>query len=168
MNTPTAPLLKDIHLPGDIHWWPPAPGWWGLLVLSILVCILSFLLIRFIRKYWRKRQPYRQAKRILLEIQATYVADQNKQHLLQQLSILLRQAAMSYFGRQKIAGLTNQHWLQFLDAHLPGQHFTQGDGRVFAQLPYTAAIPTLDAAQTISLVQRWLDAAYKKNTLAIY
>ncbi|HVS24646.1 MAG TPA: DUF4381 family protein, partial [Gammaproteobacteria bacterium] len=20
--------LRDIHLPGLISWWPPAPGWW--------------------------------------------------------------------------------------------------------------------------------------------
>ena len=158
MQTPAAPLLKDIHLPDAISWWPLAPGWWVLMLCILALLCLLFVLIRAVRRYRHKRQPYRQASQVLLKIRATFVLDQDKMHLLQQLSALLRQVAISYFGRTQVAGLTGQHWLQFLDTHLPGQHFTQGDGRVFAVLPYEVSAQTLDAEKTLALVQHWLRA----------
>ena len=163
MNTPTAPILKDIHLPNGIEWWPPAPGWWALGFFLVVLVVLGFFAIRFVRKQWRKRQPYREANRVLLQIENTYASNQDKTHLLQQLSTLLRQTAMSYFGRPKVAGLTGQPWLVFLDTHLPGQHFTAGDGRALAQLPYAASAQTLDAPSTIALVKRWIHAAHNRR-----
>ncbi|MCK5915700.1 MAG: DUF4381 domain-containing protein, partial [Deltaproteobacteria bacterium] len=48
---PQNPLanLKDIHLPPDPGWWPPAYGWW--LIAILLLTITYFGLNR-----WRQRQ----------------------------------------------------------------------------------------------------------------
>ena len=35
--------LADIHLPTEISYWPPAPGWW---ILSILVVIGVIYLLK--------------------------------------------------------------------------------------------------------------------------
>ncbi|MEP6880575.1 MAG: DUF4381 domain-containing protein, partial [Dokdonella sp.] len=38
MNQP-GPELRDIHLPADPSWWPPAPGWWILAAILLGVTI---------------------------------------------------------------------------------------------------------------------------------
>ena len=43
--------LKDIHLPGAVSAWPPAPGWW------ILTFLLLALVTWIIWKLWQKHQP---------------------------------------------------------------------------------------------------------------
>lgn len=45
--------LADIHLPADVSFWPPAPGWWVL--AALLMCGLCLLgLVQFRR--WQQRQ----------------------------------------------------------------------------------------------------------------
>ena len=38
--------LRDIHLPGDISWWPPAIGWWIVAALIILLGLGLYMLKR--------------------------------------------------------------------------------------------------------------------------
>ena len=44
--------LKDIHLPGAVLWWPPAPGWWVLAGLVLVLMVIAW--IRY-RRGWRHR-----------------------------------------------------------------------------------------------------------------
>ncbi len=39
--------LRDIHLPGDIPWWPPAPGSW--LLGAALLGLIFIVLLRYRR-----------------------------------------------------------------------------------------------------------------------
>ena len=42
------PALRDIHLPGDPSWWPPAPGWW---MLALLLVAAHLVLVRRRERY---------------------------------------------------------------------------------------------------------------------
>lgn len=131
--------LRDIHLPEPIIWWPPAPGWW-LLLASFFILILSiFLLRRWLLK--RHKEPKRIARRELKRLQKEYKQHQNPQILVQKISTLLRRICLSYYPRAKVAGLTGEAWLQFLDKQvenqpLVNQPFTQGKGRCLIDAPY--------------------------------
>ncbi|MEM7564901.1 MAG: DUF4381 domain-containing protein, partial [Pseudomonadota bacterium] len=46
--------LRDIHLPSESLWWPPAPGWW---VLAFLILVVAVMLPRIMR--WWRRKPLR-------------------------------------------------------------------------------------------------------------
>jgi hypothetical protein len=48
MIEPDGPQLRDIHLPAEPAWWPPAPGWWALAVIALLIMGVA---IAFARQY---------------------------------------------------------------------------------------------------------------------
>ena len=57
MNPDLLSQLRDIHTAAPVPWWPPAPGWWilGLLLLVLLVWLGRRILARY-RVYQRRRQ----------------------------------------------------------------------------------------------------------------
>ena len=58
--------LADIHLPVEISYWPPAPGWWILAVMLLVGGI--FLSLRFIQ-FRNLQQVCRHA---LIELESCY------------------------------------------------------------------------------------------------
>jgi len=50
--------LRDIHIPDSVSWWPPAPGWWGLVVIIFVAMVLVWL--------WRRRRRQRSCQRAAL------------------------------------------------------------------------------------------------------
>ena len=101
---PAAPSLplRDIHLPDAVAWWPPAPGWW---IIAGLLVLLAVLLSWSYRRY-QGRRLQREAARALDEIHALYDSNHDDQVLIQSLSIWLRRVCISYFPAAEVAGLT--------------------------------------------------------------
>ena len=53
--------LKDIHLPGDVHNYPIAPGWWFVALAVLALLIFSTIKLRqFIVKRRVKKQALKQ------------------------------------------------------------------------------------------------------------
>ncbi|HEC17036.1 MAG TPA: DUF4381 domain-containing protein [Sedimenticola sp.] len=157
--TPQAqPLpLRDIHLPEPVSWWPPAPGWWGLLALILLLAGLLFLG----RRLYRRGRLRRAARKALARLQAQYREHKDNRRLAADLSILLRRIALSQFPREDVAGLTGADWLGFLDQGLAKTHrqggFSNGPGRVLAQAPYRPGT-AVDAGALLELCAAWIEA----------
>ena len=111
MNDPLNPLsqLKDIQLPDPVGWWPLAFSWWVLIfsVIVIFFSIIWFLLDRHKRTAYR-----REAEHKLQAINDNPQLDTQQQ--IVQINGLLKQVAITVYGRQKIAGLNEQAWLAFL------------------------------------------------------
>ena len=62
MQAAEAPIdlpLRDIHLPDPVSWWPPAPGWWLLFGLSL---VLGGLLVWHRLRRRRREAAARQAE----------------------------------------------------------------------------------------------------------
>lgn len=141
--------LRDIHLPEPSGWWPPAPGWW-LLLLSVFV--IAVLVRWSVRKY-RQRAILRSALSELKEIQNSYKIEPNSQRLLGELSELVRRVMISHFHREDVSSLVAEAWLERLDMALESHEFTQGVGEVLARGPYQQRV-AFDEAKLIRLVKR--------------
>lgn len=100
--------LKDIHLPGAVHNYPIAPGWW-LVALSLLV-LLIFVGLR-IRRYIVKHKAKKQALKQLANANDT-VAVVNT----------LKWALLAYFPRSQVAHLSGDNLKTFLTMTLPTKH----------------------------------------------
>ncbi len=159
MNPTTQPALqlRDIHLPAEPGFWPPAPGWW------ILAALLLVLLVWVAWVATRRYRLHRQRQRILAMLgeleQET--GDKATPEKIAQISILLRRLALMRYSRQRVAPLTGKDWLNFLDESGGQGRFSQGPGQVLATGPYQPALPAdLDVQALGTLVRHWV----KKNT----
>lgn len=130
MNQDLLKQMKDIHLPTDPSWWPPAPGWW-LLLGSIIVLSCTGLIFRYwVRQRrqagsrgqvdtqsWTQRQ--KQALQALDNLSQTLSRQPEKsREILCQLAKLMKRLALYHPASDiGVAGLTGQAWLQWLDNH---------------------------------------------------
>lgn len=97
--------LAPPHAPPPVGWWPLAPGWWGLL-LMLAVVVLGICL-------WYRR-PAQRLRRIglreLAQVECTTVGDAALACALER---LVRRYAVARYGREAVAGLSGDRWLNF-------------------------------------------------------
>ncbi len=149
---PQALQLRDIHLPAARGFWPPAPGWWG--VAALLVLLIAGAAFMAWRRY-RARAGERSAMRALVDAEAGFRAERTPERLAP-IAVLLRQIALAKFPRRRVASLTGPAWLRFLDESGGRGRFTEGPGQVLAGVPYQRSLPVdLDADALMALVHEW-------------
>jgi uncharacterized membrane protein YccC len=151
--------LRDIHLPEPVSWWPPAPGWWLLLVLIIAAGLWLF---RIYRSRQRKRTFVKTIEQQLQAIHAAFQQHQDSQQLAQDLSVLIRRAALSVAPRDQVAGQIGEQWLQQLDELAEKQLFNTETGRQLVTAPYQPAART-DAEGLLNICREWLQLISKKR-----
>jgi len=123
--------LRDIQLPSDPSWWPPAPGWW---LVALSVVGLSYIIFSKIAKWRRLTAPSRKFVSAIRKL-PTHDPARSQQNL-NAISRLTRQYAITRFGRNRVAGLTGSKWLVFLDQSSKSKSFSHGPGTVLASGPY--------------------------------
>jgi hypothetical protein len=152
--TATATLdLRDIHAAAPPALWPPAPGWWVLAV--VLVVLLAMTALWLLRRY----RAYRLKRKIMDELDTltTSKAEENTEDFLIQLSVLLRRIALRRHSRERVASLTGNDWLRFLDATGGGGEFEHGVGQILEIGPYRPPGPEpLPADELLALARRWV------------
>ena len=118
--------LRDIHLPADPSWWPPAPGWW-LLALLVLAAIF-FMALRGIRAY-RKRRPLRRAVQLYEGIyQDCRTGKLSPEAYANASNALLTRLLIHGMGVDAARRASDAAWLNMLDAYLGETGFSQGPG----------------------------------------
>ena len=155
MNSPVPQLpLRDIHLPGPISWWPPAPGWW---ILVVLLMVGTILVVAYTH-YRRKRNRIRRVSLKEIDaIQEVFQSHRDNTRLVRELSVLLRRVCISRYPRVDVASLTGVEWASFLDRNIDGKPFSEGDGIVLITEPYRKN-PDIDANALLSCCRSWIAA----------
>lgn len=144
--------LKDIHLPDAISWWPPAIGWWVLALISL--ALVAFLLWWSIRHLQQGR--YRKAAIKELDKQHTIYQENGDATLyIAQLNQLLRRVAVQCYGRDTVAQLTGDKWLDFLQQTCPISQFDRVVAEDLLRSAYVAE-PAVAIETSTHVVQVWI------------
>lgn len=104
MSEASDPLseLRDIHLPMDPSFWPPAPGWW---LSGVLLVVLLGLLAVWLRRLSVHRRPAREAGRMLVEIESELARGGDPSLAARRTSELLHRYLLARYPREQVAGL---------------------------------------------------------------
>ncbi|ERM58184.1 MULTISPECIES: DUF4381 domain-containing protein [Vibrio] len=149
MNQPLD--LSPVIAPDAPTWWPLAWGWWALIITAIALIALVFFIVK-------RRQNNQHAKN---EALARFRHGQSSDSLSPRTAQdIVRQAALSYFPREKIAGLAGDDWLKFLDAQLEKPLFVAKQSQWQQALYQDAALMNdeqkMDQQQLVNDCETWL------------
>jgi len=109
--------LADIHLPAEISYWPPAPGWW------ILALIVLALVVLAIRRYIRHRNLHQICQHALAELSHCYNSyakrasadgDDQKLRYVNEFNSVIRRVALYHFPKSNVASLGGHAWVDFI------------------------------------------------------
>lgn len=98
--------LKDVHLPAEVSWWPLAIGWW--ILIALFIVILIFIAVQ---KHL-KAKKFRLSRLAVSELKI--IENSNEKDWLIQLEVLLKRASLAHFPKAKVASLTQDSWISFL------------------------------------------------------
>lgn len=113
--------LRDIHLPDPIGWWPLAQGWYGLM---LLILILVSALVYYLYKRHLNGLAKNKALDLLKTYTRQYEKDRNAQLMSARISELLRRVALVYYPRAQVASIHGEAWVDFLNQTNKGIDFT--------------------------------------------
>lgn len=134
--------LRDIRLPEAVGWWPPAPGWWALLVLALLA-VGGGLVWNFRRRRRARSLALRELERLDAGADPLVFATG--------LSVLLRRVALT---RDPAAGtLQGADWSGFLSA----RGMEAALAAHLASAPYAANLTAVPAPEALRrAARRWI------------
>lgn len=143
--------LADIHGAAEPPWWPPAPGWWllGLLVLLVLGWFGKRLLARF-RAHQRRKQMLAWVDRLNANINP----HGDPQAYLSTLNRIFKLVALRAFPGQQCAGLAGRDWSDFVIEKMQKSPAAESLG-VLASGPYDPS-PEFDPELLSELTRVWI------------
>lgn len=151
--------LKELGPPEAVPWWPPAPGWYAL--AALLVLVILWVLSRALSR-WRENAYRRQA---LIELERLERASaEGGASALAGLPALLKRTALAAYPRIEVAALHGEVWHEFLDGGLAPRSageratFVGGVGRSLDTVAYDPdpRLSTEEARRLLENARRWL------------
>ena len=154
--------LADIHLPMEISYWPPAPGWWILAILLLLA--ISYVM----RTLITRRHLQKICKAALAELDKCYEEfsaassleiNESKMRYINGVNSVLKRVAMVHYSQSEVAGLGGRDWVDFIrekgDSSLLDSEITEAlsFGRFQTQCEF-------DADALNELGHSWINSLY--------
>jgi hypothetical protein len=139
--------LNDIIAPAVPSWFPPAPVYWVLLLITITAIFIVYYFAYHLPKKGRLQQ--KQQKNQLAELKKLQMQQANFIALNQ----LLKGCVLTYFSRDEVASLHGEQWFEFLQKYATTPIFKTK--QEFMQRLYQADIHTIDDKE-YSDAKRWI------------
>lgn len=153
-------LLRDIHQLPAPPFWPPAPGWW--LLAGVLLLVLGVVMTL----RWRRAQRRREIAAIFDSVMSEAATPSDEVAAISQ---LLRRAARRI--DPEADRLQGDEWLEFIDRHGGNARrargsragdgvFSGGPGRLLLEGPFRREVDAADVSALRSLArvrfQQWM------------
>lgn len=144
--------LRDIHLPDAVPFWPPAPGWWALAGLVVLLIVLAALY------EWYRRGTLRyRAGREFAAVAADEARFGPAQAVAAEAAVLIRRVLIARGRAAETVTLTGAEWEAFLTAGRGAM--PPAIATLIARAPYAppgALQGAADRAAVVRAVSGWL------------
>jgi len=133
-QTQQALPIADIHLPAAASPWPPAIGWWLLLVLVIALCAGSVYAFKRYQKKWR----YRRAALSLLKQQYQQWQERGEDlNCATAMIAIVKRTAITAYSEDS-AALFGQAWIDFLNQQTTKAYFSDSLAQWMSEQQYQA------------------------------
>lgn len=158
--------LHDIVMPDRVDlWWPPAPGWYVLVVLCVVVAAVFA---------WRIRQRWQAARyrtEALAELRTLRHETSQPQAAAAALLILLKRTALAAYPRTQVASLNGAAWWTFLDLSGGRPLFSAGLGDLAERIVYAQqdgdAISARDMRRLYKAAGQWIKRHHPADSLPV-
>ena len=155
MNPDTAELpLRDIHSASPLGWWPPAPGWWVLALLALVLTIWIGRQVWFRYRTWCLKQAL---KAEYVGSLSHFESNRDSNLLLADSATFLRRLLIHIGGHQSQAGVVGTAWAEFLGSLFPGDTDMHQLCNDLASSAYQKSRVEVDSDKLADLAARWID-----------
>lgn len=145
--------LRDIHLPAEPVWWPPAPGWW---LIAVLLMVGLYYAVRLLRQAIERRRPIRRARALYQELHASYQQGLiDAPTYLHEANELLKRLVIHGLHDDRARRANDAAWLALLDERSRSASFTEGPGRYLGNQRFSKT-PIADPELLHPLLTRFL------------
>lgn len=146
--------LNDIQLPEAVGFWPPSH-----LLLVVIVGVSGFLMWGLWYQWYRYRMNiYRKEGQNLLEEKLQNAKNDSEKVLIA--NQVIKQVAMTNFGRHLTASLTGEAWFTFLQNTC--SYISQPDDlQQILQTAYQGAVDAQQQATFIQYAEAWIRGHHK-------
>ena len=145
--------LRDIHVPDPPGFWPPAPGWIGVVCLATALGILAGV---FAARRWRAGRFRREALEDLVRLRSRHRDGAPDVEIAMELSTLVRRVALARHPRGEVAGLTGARWMAWIESTHPD--FDVSARTALLEAPY-ARHSRFDASRALTACEHWIRRA---------
>ena len=151
MNPDLLSQLRDIHTAPPVPWWPPAPGWW---VLAFLLMVLLVWIGRRLLARYRIRQRRKQMLGWVDHLNATIDPQLQPQAYLATLNRIFKLVALRAYPESLCAALAGSDWVDFLTEKM-SKSPSADSLNVLESGPYDPA-PRFDSEVMSELTRHWI------------
>lgn len=149
--------LADIKLPEAVSWWPPAPGWWALLLLALGLTYLA------LQAYRRARARKLLLRSALAELQRSALEANDALSQLNAVNSVLRRVALFHYDAHQVAGLSGQSWAEFLRDTDGAPAMSDELFTAFALGRFQRSV-SIDENELAEFARHWVNLQYRSAT----
>ena len=143
--------LADIHVAAEPALWPPAPGWW---VLGLVLLLVLLKLLHLAARRWAVRRRKQAWLGELSSLRMKFDPAANPHDHLAALNRLFRAVALRAFPGTACARLEGEAWVAFITGLMPDETDTKALSAL-SRGPYEP-LPVYDASALEGLAASWV------------